>query len=153
MQRGRAGRGCEAPSCQVWTRASSSRLGQSVTSRASIINRDDSERELQNQVKTRSLAAASTAGMTGSFSLFAPGGAKRAGVGCHRATNRFDKTTTVMTGKKKKKNWPHYWAKTCVPQLLIRNFSYVTTVCEPSDIASNVLSDLLTLWTQFSLRN
>lgn len=57
---------------------------------------DDSERALQNhgEGKTRSLAAASTTAMTGSFSFFAPGGAKRAGVGCHGATNRFDKTTT-----------------------------------------------------------
>lgn len=40
-----------------------------------------------------------------------------------------------------------------VPKLLMRNFSYVATVCDPSDNESNVLSDSLTLWTQFSLRD
>lgn len=33
---------------------------------------------------------------------------------------------------------------TCVPKLLIRKFSYVATVCDPSDIESNVSSESLT---------
>lgn len=109
---------------------------QSLTELQMIVN----ERS-RTTVKTRSLAAASTTGMK--FLLLCP--RRSLSVQVSDVTGPQTGLTKPQRGGRRREKNPHCPEDICIPKLLIRNFSYVAPVCDPSDIEANVLSDSLSL--------